>query len=254
MEIKLSFSEKPKSASKDQAVRIARQCGAVVGDGRYSVTFDEISAPFKKLLSICGPWRATELYLDDIEYSGQEFFTILNCNYRQGCDGICQINFQSQRYRYPFIIRSIRWAASESRRNRVGDTRDTEFDDFVRSVDDSSLVVEKQKLLEAVLEDSRIPLMVCDKCTVNRISEVIQALPDKISLTDESDTSNVRRWRTVIDFDDDESEDEGGDGALSQYDITRYTAIAEIMAPIIAREIAKELTKYLPTIEGSTDL
>ena len=246
MEIRLSFSEKPKSASKEMAIRIARQCGAKYENERYFVTFNNVSDSFKKLVAICGSWKATELVIDNKECNGVDFHALLNCYRQNRCDGICDCNFFRQEHRYYLIIHRIERLNSDVRFGYIDYRPDPELDAFIEKVDDSTLAVNKTGLLEAILRDSEIPLLLCEKCTQEKIRERINALPDVINLDSESEPSNIRIFRRSFHIDDEPEDESDEDDGLSQYDIARYTAIAEMLAPILAREIAKELSRYLP--------
>jgi len=253
MAIQLSFSEYARSPSRGQAIRIAQECGGIVERERYQVTFDAVTPEFKKLLSICGPWKATELYIDNMECNIPDVLRFFNCYAAHRCEGICECNERNQRYPYDRIVRSIEWAIDNSGRVYGYRTGWDEFDEFVQKIDESTFVVDKEKLLKAILEDSRIPLAMCDKCTEERISKRIRALPENLNLNDESEPSNIRIFRRSFHIDDEPEDENDEDDGLSHYDIARYTAIAEIMAPILAREIAKEFSKLYRSPKGSTD-
>ena len=86
MDILLIFSEKPNTATKERAIRIAEKNEYFKDDkGRYKVIFKDISPDFINLLDISKPWISTELFIDEKELKPSEVSEVLLCYNKNQC-------------------------------------------------------------------------------------------------------------------------------------------------------------------------
>lgn len=202
MDVQLSFPDKPKTDLKNDAIRIAKECDAKFEKGRCIASFNKFNKAddrFTSLLRICGSIKGARLFVDDQEYKLRDSIAILNCMRKEECDGICEYHSKTRNFRYAYLLRTIEWAASESRWFYYKDHRDAEIEEYVKKSDESTLVVDKQRLQDAVLEEWKIPSLVCPKCSREGILNQIDFLPDTINLIEHDDDEPA---------DEDEDEDE----------------------------------------------
>ena len=187
MEILLSFQEKPRNASKEEAIRIAEGCGARIENGRVIVPFLEFTPDAKDLLERCRKWKGFTLSINGGEYESLAVLDILRCKYKHQCDGICHSYLGCSQHLYGLLVSRfddmIRYAPHFSHDRYLSpDLKDwMKLNDWVNVVDDTTVMIKREQLRDAILRDSTIPLLVCDKCTPERIAERIDRLPETVT-------------------------------------------------------------------------
>lgn len=179
MEILLSFPEKPRTAKREHAKTIARENGARNENGRVLVRFDSITPSFKDLIRIVGNWKATQLSIDNTEYDRTIFHTLLTCQGAPWCTGYCGLNERIHLKPYRYFFSSIEDWANGNGYDPNGPDKDL-FDRFTRRTDDDTMIIDKKGLSDAVLADSWIPLMICEKCTAPGIMRLVHSVPDTV--------------------------------------------------------------------------
>lgn len=206
MDVQLSFPDKPKTDLKSDAIRIAKDYGAKFEKGRCIASFNNFNKADDRLMSllrICGSIKGARLFVDNQEYKIRDSIAILNCLRKEECDGICEYHSKTRNFRYAYLLRTIEWAARQSRWFYYKDHRDAEIEEYVKKSDESTLVVDKQRLQDAVLEEWKIPLLVCRVCSMKNILAKINLLPETIPLVEHDDEP--------ADKDEDEDGDENED-------------------------------------------
>ena len=197
MEILLSFHEKPRNASKEEAIRIAAKCGARIENGRVIVPFREFTPEAKELLSRCRRWKGFTVTINGSEYNLDAVIDVVTCSSKQKCDGICHLYVACSQQLYGLIVSEFehrsKYASFYSLKSALTSPYLMEWIDIT---DDDSLVLRKKQLREAILRDSTVPLLLCEKCSPEQIARKIHSLPDRITFTKktpQNSTNNQRR-------------------------------------------------------------
>lgn len=182
MEILLSFQEKPRNAPKKEAIQIAERCGARIENGRVIVPFHKFTPDAKDLFSRCRKWKGFELSINGQAYDPFKVFVVVNCSYNRNrtCDGICHSITGSRGHGYVLIVNDLEWMSKYSQFCSYDTRFSPNMRDWVRVIGDDTIVIDKKGLQDAILTDSTLPLLVCEKCTRERIIERTDRLPEKI--------------------------------------------------------------------------
>lgn len=179
MEILLSFPEKPRTAAREYVKKIANDTGARIENGRVLVRFDNVTPSFKDLIRIVGNWKGTQLTIDDTEYDSRIFHSLLTCQATPWCKGYCGL-YERFHYRpYSYFYSSVWDWANSNGYDQTGPHKDL-FDRFTRLIDDDTMIIDKQGLSDMILRDSKIPLMICEKCTEPGVMRFIHSIPDVV--------------------------------------------------------------------------
>jgi hypothetical protein len=241
MEILLIFDEKQRSPNKEQVIKLIEREEFILDKGRYKVLFPEINFAFQKILSICGSWATTELYIDNMKLNPSDIIFITSCHKKNRCNGICLLISQRGTCNYEELFFWIGQLCDPSFQSQNYNTKYIEkFDgsiiglDFIKKIGDSIYELDKEKLKNRILKESELPLKVCPSISEEKIFHQINSLPEKIQIKIRQDSRALPRNETT---------DPPKYVGLTNNQKERYKEVAELIAPIFAREIAKELTK-----------
>lgn len=179
MEILLSFPEKPRTAKREYAKTIANDTGALFEKGRVLVRFDSVTPSFKDLIRIVGNWKGTQLSIDNTEYDSTIFHMLLSCQGAQWCKGYCGLYERFHHRPYSYFYSSVWDWANSCGYDQAGPHKDL-FDRFTRLIDDDTMIIDKRGLSEMILADSKVPLMICEKCTEPGVMRFIHSVPDTV--------------------------------------------------------------------------
>jgi len=221
-DITLIFDITKGSPSKDRAIKIAERYEIKKQKEKIGVVFHKNCADLVTILEICKQWNSSELYVDNQEYRFPEVLKILKCTNKGYCEGFCQKG------------NGLDFGLKEEIENAAKGIYD-EFSDpeslkqelsqikGIKKEKDGSYHIDKNELKRNLLIDYHLPLNVCEKIDEDQMIKYVDQLPDSFNISDD-----------VI-----ESESEG----LSDHQIAEFTLQADIMGPIIARHIAREIDK-----------
>jgi|GEM_PF-6218496 len=199
MEILLSFQEKPRNASKQEAIQIAEGCGARIENGRVIVPFREFTQDAMELLSRCKKWKGFTLSINGKEYDPHAIIDVLDCSEKLQCEGICRSYLGCSHHHYKFLVSQIddmiRYAPHFSHDRYLSpDLREwMKLNEWVEAVDDTTVMIKREHLHNSILRDSAIPLLVCDECTPERIAERIDRLPEMVAFGKKLGQGRVER-------------------------------------------------------------
>lgn len=223
-DITLIFDLTKGSASKDRAIKIAERYEINKEKDKIRVVFHKYSADLVTLLEICKQWKSSELYIDNQEYRFPDVLKILKCANKSYCEGFCQkgngLDFDLKE-EIENASKGIydEFSDPESIRQKLSQIKG------IKKEKDGSYHIDKNELKTNLLIDYNLPLQICEKIDRERMLKYIDQFPDSFKISDD-----------VIEV---ESEFEG----LSDYQIEEFRAQADIMGPIIAKHIAREIDK-----------
>ena len=240
MDILLIFSEKPNTATKERAIRIAEKNEYFKDDkGRYKVIFKDISPDFINLLDISHPWRSTELFIDEKELKPSEVSEVLLCYNKNQCKGICgKVRIESF-YQFSHLINQIKRIENEDIWDIVRVKSQLDCSDFFEKKSDDIYVIHKDKLKNEIIQQLDGPLKFCDRLKKDLMLQQIDELPDQFKI------KPVKSYDDDLDVscNDDVINKLDSFEGFSDYEKKEIKAKAEIEAPIFAKVIAKELGK-----------
>lgn len=240
MDILLLFNEKPKNTTKDFVIQVAKEFEFSVDKERYNVLFHEIDSKLMQILPICSRWSTTQLFIDNKEFNPQLVSEIFNCYNKIECNGICRLMVRSgifDYYSFYYIIKRITrpeytyssdpdsWQRLD---NLIMDSK------FIKKIDENTLLIDKEMLKNKLFEDIELPIKICKLTNRDKIIKAIDSIPEKIQRYSKWDDKSQSRNETT---------DPPKYVGLTNNQKERYKEVAELIAPIFAREIAKELTK-----------
>ena len=246
MDILLIFNEKPRNASKELAIKLASECEFINEKERYKVVFHEIDPAFNKLLSICGKWSTTQLFIDNKEYKAQDILDIFNCFMKSRCNGLC---FYINRwgfcdYNNLFGLIGLVTESGMGYQHHIDNFKNTVIGlDFIKKIDDNTYLLNKEELKNKIFEESELPLTFCQAISKDKIINKIELLPEKIQI----------KQRTRDDIQSDMNREIPKYRGMSEYDKAYHREIAEIMAPIFAKEIKKEIMNLMIEIGEASE-
>jgi len=231
-DIILIFDLSRASASKERAMKIAERYENFNENGKIRVIFPKYSSDLVTLLEICKKWDTSELLIDNKEYRFPEVLKILKCTDRSDCDGFCQkVNGLD------FDLKTEIENAQKGMYDRFSDPESVQqelaYVKGIKKEKDGTYRVDKSEMKKQLLHDYNLPLLICEKINRDGMMKYIDSLPDSFTISDD-----------VVDI---EEEFEG----FSDYQIAEYREQANIMGPIIARHIAREIDKVFIANLGS---
>ena len=250
MDVLLIFNEKPKNPTKDFAIKLATQSECFQEKERYKVLFHEIDSRFTKLLPICSKWSTTQLFIDNKEFNPQIASEIINCYNKSECNGICRLMVRSGVFDYYSLYHIIKRIARpeysylsdphawQQLDNLIIDSK------FIKKIDDNTLLIDKEMLKNKLFEDIELPIKICQLTSKDKIIKAIDSIPEKILRYSKWDDKSLSRNETT---------DPLKYVGLTNNQQERYKEVAELIAPIFAREIAKELTKLFEEINKTIE-
>jgi len=245
MDILLIFYEKPKNASKELAIQLAKECECIIEKDRYKVLFHENDRMFKKLLSICGNYATTELFIDNKEYSPKFVSDIFNCYNKGQCTGICSLIVKEGIFDYNLLLHHIKMLMDHSFHSYYDEnlwkiiSQEFENLNFVKKIDENTFQIDKEAFKNKIIEDTELPLKICQFANQQKIIKQIDFIPEKIQPKPKQDEKLLSKIEIT---------DPQKNVGLAKYQKEKYQEIAEIMAPIFAREIMKELTQLIQQV------
>lgn len=243
MEILLIFDEKQRSSNKEQVIKLIEQEEFIQDNGRYKVLFHEINFAFQKILSICGSWATTELYIDNVKLNPSDILFITSCHKKSRCDGICHLACQRGNCDYNELLFWMRQICDTSFRSQDDERKKYQIDrfdasiiglDFIKKSGEGIYELNKEKLKSRILKESELPLKICPSISEEKIIHQINSFPEKIQHKISQESGTLPRNEPI---------DPQKYVGLTNYQKLKYQELAEFIAPIFAREIAKELTK-----------
>jgi tetratricopeptide (TPR) repeat protein len=231
-DIILIFDLSRASASKERALKIAERYENFKENGKIRVIFPKYSSDLVTLLEICKKWDTSELLIDNKEYRFPDVLKILKCTDRNDCDGFCQkVNGLD------FDLKTEIENAQKGMYDRFSDPESVQqelaYVKGIKKEKDGTYRVDKNEMKNQLLHDYNLPLLICEKINRDGMMKYIDSLPDSFTISND-----------VVDI---EEEFEG----FSDYQIAEYREQANIMGPIIARHIGREIDKVFIANLGS---
>lgn len=223
-DISLIFDISKGGPSKDRAITIAERYEIHKDKDKIRVVFHEANADLITLLEICKQWKSSELLIEGHEYRFPDILKILKCTNKNYCEGLCQkgngLDFglkteieNAQKGMYD------EFSDPDSIRQELAQVKGIKKDK------DGTYRVDKNEMKKQLLIDYNLPLLICEKINREGMVKYIERLPESFTISDD-----------VVDI---EEEFEG----FSDYQIAEYREQANIMGPIFARHIAREIDK-----------
>jgi len=225
MDISVNFNEKRLSPEKEAAIELAKKYEHVFENGTYKVTFRKNSADLIRLLEFCRNWKTACVMVDNKGKNVSLVLDVLYCSSINDCSSVCDKAITD----YISLLTSI----SEGIEGNDTDNIEVEWlletllslDSFERQ-EDGSFSVDKEKLKKEIEREYSIPIHICNNFDKAKIFSQVDALPEKFKLPE-----NIGKKHESDFFDADTIEE--------------LKEKAEIVAPIIAKSIAKELDKVI---------
>jgi hypothetical protein len=242
----LIFYEKPASSNKEFALRLAQKYNPIYDNGRYKLIFNEFTNDIKKVLEISQHWKTAQLFIDEHEYNIHNVVLKLSCYNKSHCNGLCY--FVSE-------LNTI---------SRLKDALDSDhysitwwLNNYAETIPgiikiDNAINIDHEVVKQAIVGIIDETLQFCDRFDINKILALIDSLPSTLEIVDQLGNSDS----TIDDKLDDEyneCDDDSNDFTISDEGIEKYSQIAEIMAPIFAREIVKEIKKLMQEIAETSE-
>lgn len=231
-DITLIFDLTRASASKDRALKIAERYENYKEKDKIRVIFPKYSSDLLTLLEICKKWDTSELIIDKQEYRFPDVLKILKCTNKNYCEGFCQ-----KGNGLDFGIKTEIENAQKGIYDEFSDPDSVRQElsqiKGIKKEKDGSYHIDKNELKKQLIIDYNMPMQICEKIDREGMLKYIDRLPDSFKISDD-----------VVDI---EEEFEG----FSEYQIAEHREQANIMGPIIARHIAREIDKVFIANLGS---
>jgi len=234
-DITLIFDVTKGSPAKDRAINIAERYEIKKEKDKIKVVFHEQSPDLITLLEICKQWKSSELLIGDKEFRFPDVMKILKCTHKSYCEGFCQrgngLDFG--------LMKEIE-NASKGIYEEFSDPESVRQDlsqiQGIKKESNGSYHINKAELKKNLLIDYNMPLQICEKINRDGMIKYIDHLPDSFTISD--------------DVGENEEEFEG----FSDCQIAEYREQANIMGPIIARHIAREIDKvFIANLSSEKD-
>lgn len=231
-DITLIFDLSRGSASKERALKIAERFENHKENGKIRVVFPKYSSDLVTLLEICKKWDTSELIIDNKEYRFPDVLKILKCTNKNYCEGFCQ-----KGNGLDFGLKTHIENAQKGMYDEFSDPDSVQEElsqtEGIKREKDGSYRIDKNEMKKQLLLDYNLPMLICEKINCEGMIKYIDRLPDSFTISDD-----------VVDI---EEEFEG----FSDYQIAEYREQANIMGPIIARHVAREIDKVFIANLGS---
>jgi len=222
MNLTVIFNESRLTQEKKAAIEIAKKYEHVFRNGVYKVKFSKNCPDLLRLLELCTNWKTASVSIDNNDVGISDVYDVLSCSAINECNSKCNKGFSQ-------YIDVIRWISNaiEGKENEFLDPHFLLEEllclDSFEGHGEGTFTIDKKKLKKEIEREYSIPISICQKFDKNRILSQVDALPDKFTLPEEYLDENAE----FNYFDKDTKEG--------------LQAKAEIVAPIFAKAIAKEL-------------
>ncbi len=253
MKFIVKFAEKPKNEKKKMAIRIANDCICEIKDGIYSVHFNEINQNLRDLLRLSGDWSTAEFIVDEGNADPVEVERVVNCYDRSECKGMCRLwilpHYNLDRLIYAFTKdNSLDFLPSLSNINEFF----VEHGLLLKDPSDDKYIVNKEEIRNLVKKRLSYAQQYCEKIDESKMLSKIDELPNEIVVHSRKETIE-----DVEESDQEYDEDEGEIEILTENEISKIKAIAEVIAPIFSKAIMAEfeivLKEALKEFPGNTE-
>jgi len=223
-DISLIFDISKGGPSKERAISIAERYDFHKDSDKIRVVFRKANADLITLLEICKQWKSSELLIDGQEYRFPDVLKILKCTNKNYCEGFCQkgngLDFglkteieNAQKGMYD------EFSDPDSVRQELAQIKG------IKKGKDGTYSVDKNEMKKQLLVDYNLPLLICEKINQDGMTKYVDRLPDSFTISDD-----------VVDIEEDFE-------GFSDYQVAEYREKANIMGPIIARHVAREIDK-----------
>jgi len=231
-DISLTFDISKGGPSKDRAINIAERYDVHKEKNKIRVVFHGANSDLITLLEICKQWKSSELRIGNREYRFSDVLKILKCSSKSFCEGFCQRG-NGLDFGLKTEIENAEKGVYDEFSNPDIVRMDLSQIKGIKEENDGSYHIDKNELKKHLLIDYNLPMQICEIIDREGMIKYIDSLPDSFKISDD-----------VIES---ESELDG----LSEYKIAEFREQAEIMGPIIARHIAREIDKVFIANFGS---
>ena len=238
MDFLITFTEKPKHATKKLAIQIAKECNYELKDGVYFVHFNEINSKFIKLLNFTRGWTGAEFIVDQGKADSSKVYNVLLCYRHETCNGVCEKVKLIPSNNFGSIINFLRYFLENrflpNSRSWEGQIIDEMMNaGFIQKTDNPKMIlINKATIIEELKKQIKYPLVYCDKINERKCVELINSLPNEIKIKSDIEQN---------DFDENNDDIDEKFEDISELSIEQITLEANIKAPIYAKAIAKEL-------------
>lgn len=223
-DITLIFDISKGGPAKDRAINIAERYDIHKENDKIRVVFHKANADLITLIEICKQWKPSELLIGNQDYRFPDVLKILKCTDKNYCEGFCR-----KGNGLDFGLKMEIENASKGVYDEFSDPESVKHElsqiKGIKKEKDGSYHIDKNELKKNLLVDYNLPMQVCEKIDQEAMIKYVDSLPESFKISEE-----------VVDVDE---EFEG----FSEYQIAEYREQANVMGPIIARHIAREIDK-----------
>ena len=217
---------------KERATTIAERYEIHKEKDKIKAVFHKFSPDLLTLLELCRKFPSSLCLVGDNEFRIPEVLKVLKCTYNDYCGGLCEKGDH-----FDFELKKKIENASKGICDEFSDPESLRLElnqiKGIKQESDGTFRINKGELKKNLLKDCNLQLQICEFIDHEGMIEYIDQLPDTFTISDEVTGT--------------ESEFEG----LSDYQIAEYSAQAEIMGPIIAKHVAREMDKVFVANFGS---